>query len=192
MNMFTCVKCDKVFSRRFTLQRHQLKKHPNSPSTPRTFTCIACNYTFNRIDNYKRHASNVHTVHISNRKATLGASCFIVEPNSHCVCAIVFLDDAKAIVGDELAKVLNLKGSRSIYMWAAMEVHFSKLDGSKATGHFTHKKVLIAHPTLISTSLDNAFSQIRNNLEIYEQRGSGWTIDSIDHLDVHYVPFTRY
>jgi len=60
MREFTCGTCEKKFTRKGNLLRHQRQKHPDDDESPRQYSCQFCSKTFRYEANLRKH-QKLHT-----------------------------------------------------------------------------------------------------------------------------------
>ena len=100
---------------------------------------------------------------------------------------VVFL----SLCQPRIVELLQSRASRNhaVIFWSSLATTMHKLDGSESSGYFSHKRAYI-FPTLdINQQLNPLMARILKALEEYQEKGSGWMVQTVDYLEVHISPY---
>ena len=115
----------------------------------------------------------------------IGTYCLTPDDVTSPLChdPFEFLIHTGPMLETQLMKDVGEK--KGLVLWMSLEVEMEKLDGTETTAHFTHKKKYVYNTETIMETLVTGFGDIIKNLEDYQERGSGWMVKRVNHLDVH-------
>ena len=118
-------------------------------------------------------------------KGYTGTYCLTPDDVTSPLCydPMEFLLHTGPMLERQLTKDLGEK--KGLVFWMSLEVDMEKLDGTETTAHFTHKKKYIYNSEAIMEIMVTGFGDIIKHLEDFQERGSGWMVKSVNHLDVH-------
>ena len=71
--------------------------------------------------------------------------------------------------------------------WSALKVRLSKTGGEERSSYFTHTVQIMNIEE--KPNFSHIFNQIIENLHKYQEKGSGWNVDCVEHLQVHLSPW---
>ena len=109
-----------------------------------------------------------------------------IMPKSLMDDALKFLELARPIILDLCQQALEKYSS--LRYWSSLELKLVREESTFLT-HFCHKAISITNADLIGELIDSTISKILENFDNFQQRGSGWILSSVEHLDIHIGPY---
>ena len=111
------------------------------------------------------------------------ARTYCVTADKEINDATVYLAKCIPLLEAQIAKDIGeLKG---LVFWSSLEVEFEKIDGTETEGHFTHRRAYITNADTILEVIADSFAEVLYHLDAYQEKGSGWIVKKIGHLDIH-------
>ena len=184
-----CEQCGKEFGYHTNLLRHLRTIHSDAGYEKK---CVTCNLNFSREDNSVRHFINKHNVRVGKFKPGMDGMivCFKVYP-TNTPDENAFLTNCRGLVMYHLKRMLNSfvenKEVISLVIWCSMECHLTKINGDEILAHFNCSKHDVYIRTDIVSLLEEKFGHIKQNLTNFQEKGSGWVLKEVKHLDVHVI-----
>ena len=102
---------------------------------------------------------------------------------------LVFLDECVDPVEDIMGHYLVQLGGFKLQL--CLKAKMKKQDGSKIEVHFNSSQMVVLPSTDFDQVLEDATEQILDKIDQFQQKGSGWVVRKVLHLDVHisqYLP----
>jgi hypothetical protein len=186
---YNCPICNIVFSRKDSFQRHAKKHNSHTPVIPVLMyqkdqvgeTCTKDD------DTNKEILASDDMFELSKKECALKRNV-----KTYCVTATgegvtedpaVFLAESIPLLEQQIINdVGELKG---IVFWSALAVELEKMDGTETAAHFSHPRTYITNNETIKEILVDCHKSILNNFDTYQERGSGWVVKKVSHLDLH-------
>ena len=94
-----------------------------------------------------------------------------------------FLLQSRGLIRTQIER--EMESQKGLVYWASLDVELEKLDGSETTGHFTHTKKYIYNPGMALEVMEDGYGEIIQRLDTYQEKGSGWIVKRVNHLDLH-------
>ena len=102
-----------------------------------------------------------------------------------------FLEQCKPALKEKVTEMMEEHQS-AVMLCSQLKVIFTMPEtneGENPDRYFNHAKLHLFNGMTMDSELNSAFDQIQEGIEEYQERGSGWTVDRVDHLQVHLNPF---
>lgn len=193
---FECLKCGKVFGRKDNLITHQA-------THLRTFPCCQCDQIFASKQNLTQHMKSIHPkqkigVQSSTPKrqkvetiSDVFTTRYIVPSEVAAWDLLVFLRELNDSLSTMLQGELEMK--RAIKWYIVTKVRFSRInpDGEEeyVTPYFRSLMEVELDTFMINQHIGEAFSKIMLAFDEFIERGSGWTLDKILHMEVKMIMY---
>ena len=205
-----CSQCDKVFSHRPSLIRHQSKHEA------KLWKCHICHKAFNRKDNLSRHMKNhsqplfncnnqsdaYQQHHMQEGRGTeaakecseeaLGGSFKVVT----IPLAQTYQYDPLMLLKhkyEDIKKKINTATNQSSIKWyLSLQVQFSKPKGEiteQVSPHFRGNCQISLKSSDIEESLQDSIRKIHSSFIEYQRQGSNWTLDKVLKIKIHLVKY---
>ena len=105
-----------------------------------------------------------------------------------------FLQQCKPALKEKINEMMDEQQS-AVTFCCQLKVMFTKPEveeGETPDRYFNHSKMYFFKGSTMEWGLNDAFEQIQEGIEEFQERGSGWTVDRVDHLQVHLNPTSRF
>ena len=202
-----CSHCDKVFSHRPSLIRHQSKHEA------KLWTCHICHKAFNRKDNLSRHMKN-HSQPLFNSSGAyqqhrkqegrgeepikecseeaLGGSFKVVTipiTPTYRYDPLMLLKHKYEVIKKKINTATN---QSSIKWYLSLQVQFSKPKGDtkeQVSPHFRGNCQISLKSANIEENLQDSIKKIHSSFIEYQRQGSNWTLDKVLKIKIHLVKY---
>ena len=202
-----CSHCDKVFSHRPSLIRHQSKHEA------KLWTCHICHKAFNRKDNLSRHMKN-HSQPLFNSSGAyqqhrkqegrgeepikecseeaLGGSFKVVTipiTPTYRYDPLMLLKHKYEVIKKKINTATN---QSSIKWYLSLQVQFSKPNGDtkeQVSPHFRGNCQISLKSADIEENLQDSIKKIHSSFIEYQRQGSNWTLDKVLKIKIHLVKY---
>ena len=202
-----CSHCDKVFSHRPSLIRHQSKHEA------KLWTCHICHKAFNRKDNLSRHMKN-HSQPLFNSSGAyqqhrkqegrgeepikecseeaLGGSFKVVTipiTPTYRYDPLMLLKHKYEVIKKKINTATN---QSSIKWYLSLQVQFSKPKGDtkeQVSPHFRGNCQISLKSADIEENLQDSIKKIHSSFIEYQRQGSNWTLDKVLKIKIHLVKY---
>jgi hypothetical protein len=100
---------------------------------------------------------------------------------------MVYLESCRPLIRIAIEDQMPL--GKALVLWQSLKVKFSKLDGSETYHYCSHRRLYVFPESNVDVLLTNCFNKMQDSFEQFQERGSGWVVDRIEHLDAHMAPY---
>ena len=111
-----------------------------------------------------------------------------LEPDEIYVDCRVFLEDCRPYLKRIIQDTINQHHNACLF-WSGLKVTMTKTDSDSRSPYFSHRRHYFFPGCDIDFELTLLFEQIHLMYELFQEQGSGWVIDHIDHLRLHLSPY---
>ena len=123
-----------------------------------------------------------------------GQRCYRIEPRHSYEDPYVFVRDATATIRP-FFEMLFSKSFQPYRFQLCMKASFEKIDGTECKSHFNTKFITLLAGDDLTEVLSEAMGIMHKKLEDFQEMGSGWVVQNVEHMDMHigeYHPLARF
>ena len=115
------------------------------------------------------------------------AHSYWFTPDEHTDDSALFLEECRPILVRMLTDLTS--SDNAVLLWCSLVVNMEKGDGSEITPRFNPLHQYVFREQDIDSEIVATFAQLMKREEDFQERGSGWTVQSVERLEVHMSPY---